>query len=276
MGRSRIPVLLILAISVALFSPASSSARLPPRFFGVVPQGNPSDADARWMSAGGIAAIRLPLRWSAVEPTPPEDPSPPGGPPLHHYDWSRFDQAVEVAVSHDLEVLPYLYRTPAWLEAAPEALPTSSEAERAGWVAFVEAAVRRYGPAGDFWIEHSPFSADPLPFRPIRRWQVWNEENFFYFAYPVSPPAYSLLLEDSAEAIRSVDPEARVLLGGLYGRPRGAFPKAMRATRYLQSLYAIPGLRRSFDEVAVHPYAAQRAGDDQAGRGGAAGDRRQP
>ena len=121
---------------------------------------------------------------------------------------------------------------------------------------FVEAAVRRYGPGGDFWLEHSPFSEDPLPLRPIRRWQIWNEENFFYFAYPVSPAEYSRLLEDSADAIRSVDPGATVLLGGLYGRPTGDFPKAMRAEPYLQRLYAIPGVRDAFDQVAVHPYAA--------------------
>ena len=57
-------------------------------------------------------------------------------------------------------------------------------------------------------------------------------------------------------AISSVDPGARVLLGGLYGRPRGALPKAMRAAALPAELYAIPGIRRLFDEVAVHPYAA--------------------
>ncbi len=236
--------MLILGITVALVWPASGSARIPPRFFGVVPQETLSDADGRWMSAGGIETVRLPLAWSKIESTP------------GHYDWTGVDRAVEVAASHDLDVLPFLYGTPGWLGTTLQTLPTQSEEQRSAWADFVEAAVRRYGPGGDFWLEHSPFSADPVPLSPIRRWQVWNEENFFYFAYPVSPAAYSRLLTDSAEAIRSVDPGARVLLGGLYGRPRGAFPKAMRAASYLRRLYEIPGTRKAFDDVAIHPYAA--------------------
>ena len=262
MGRTRITLLWLSVLSACLLLPAAAAAARPPaRFFGVVPQGVPSDRDARWMSAGGIESIRLPLAWSAVEPAAPAEPGAPGEPLRHHYDWTRFDRAVAVAVSHDLEVLPFLYHTPRWLGTSPQTLPIGDQAQRSAWADFVRAAVRRYGPDGDFWVEHSPFSADPLPIRPILRWQVWNEENFFYFAYPVSPTDYSLLLADAAEAIRSVDPDATVVLGGLYGRPRDGPPTGMmRAAPYLQRLYAIPGSRESFDQVAVHPYAPRAPG----------------
>jgi hypothetical protein len=257
----RINLLWISALSALLLGPAGAAAAGPrPGFFGVVPQGAPSDRDARWMSAGGVGAIRLPLAWSAVEPAPPGGPAAPGEPVSHHYDWTRFDRAVAIAVGHDLEVLPFLYHTPRWLGTTPQTLPTGDQSQRSAWTEFVRAAVRRYGPDGDFWFEHSPFSADPLPIRPISRWQVWNEENFFYFAYPVAPADYSLLLADAAAAIRTVDPDARVVLGGLYGRPHEGPPTAMRAAPYLQRLYAIPGSRESFDEVAVHPYAPRAAG----------------
>ena len=212
------------------------------------------------MSAGGIESVRIGVSWEAVEPTPPEEPAAPGEAPHHSYQWSNIDRQVEVAASHDLEVLPFLYRTPGWVAKSDRTLPTRSKAQRGAWRAFVRAAVRRYGPGGDFWVEHSPFSPDPLPLRPIRRWQIWNEENFHYFAFPVSPGDYSRLLAVAAKAIRSVDPGARVLLGGLYGRPSGNLPSAMPAPRYLQRLYAIPGIRRSFDDAAVHPYAPGAGG----------------
>ena len=57
-----------------------------------------------------------------------------------------------------------------------------------------------------------------------------------------------------------VDPDARIVLGGLYGRPRERPPTAMRAAPFLRRLYAISGTRQSFDQVAVHPYAPRAPG----------------
>ena len=67
----------------------------------------------------------------------------------------------------------------------------------------------RYGPGGEFWAKHAPAAASashvpyepatrPAPTQPlpIRTWQIWNEANFFYFAYPASPSRYAQLLVD--------------------------------------------------------------------------------
>ena len=97
-------------------------------------------------------------------------------------------------------MLPFLYGTPALdrQEADDDADRQRPCAE--GLAAFVSAAVKRYGPGGEFWAEHAPASRHQLRARgprpvPIRTWQVWNEANFFYFAYPVSTGRYARLLK---------------------------------------------------------------------------------
>ena len=242
-------IALLLAFAAALLAPAAAQA-LPRGFFGIAPQTPLSDTDAGYMKAGGIESVRWPLNWGSVQPTRK------GG-----YDWSGFDPAVAAAARHGLTILPFLYGTPRWVAAQPTTLPVLSGGARKAWQAFVKAAVERYGPGGEFWDEHAPSQAGinyvpavPRP-QPIRLWQVWNEANFFYFAYPVSPSRYAQLLRLTYGTIKAADPTARVMLSGLFGNPDEGGKKAMDATKFLAKLYAVRGITRYFDAVALHPYA---------------------
>jgi len=172
-------------------------------------------------------------------------------------------------------VLPFLYGTPHWLAAKPTTLPVDNARQRAEWKAFLTAAVRRYGPGGEFWAEHAPSSggeggigvpyvpyepATPklTPIRrplPIRTWQIWNEANFFYFALPASPSRYAKLVTLSSQAIKAADPGAKVVLSGLFAKPTADYPKGMPAAQFLEALYRVPGLKTRFDGIALHPYA---------------------
>jgi len=231
-------------------------ARVPKGFFGVAPQTVLTAEDARYMAAGGIETVRWPLVWSSIQPTAK------GG-----YDWAGIDQTVEIATRAGLRILPSLGSTPRWLARKPTTLPIDSSRQRSAWAAFVQAAVERYGPGGAFWREHShpqtgglptyePAPAPaPLKPMPIREWQVWNEPNFFYFAYPVSPTRYAKLVKASSSAIASVDPSAKLVLAGLFGEPTANGKRGMPAATFLQRLYRIPGLKSRFDGVALHPYA---------------------
>jgi hypothetical protein len=138
-------------------------------------------------------------------------------------------------------------------------LPVADGRQRRAWSEFVGAAVERYGRRGEFWREHGPGSQRPLPKLPIRVWQIWNEENFFYFAKPVSPTAYARLLALSNRAMRRADPRAELVLGGLFGDPRQGPPLAMDAVSFLDRLYLVRGVKADFDAVALHPYAADTA-----------------
>jgi hypothetical protein len=243
-------VALAAALATLVFAGSGSGApphRLPRGFFGVAPQTVLTPKDVAYMKAGGIESVRVAFPWSGIQPTRR------GG-----YNWEAVDPTIEVAARGGLEVLPFLAGTPRWL-GKTTTLPVNNARQRAAWVAFLEAAAKRYGPGGEFWAEHATVGinyepAIPKPI-PVHTWQIWNEANFFYFAYPVSPGRYARLLKISSQAIKSVQPGAKILLTGLFGEPNARGAKGMLAATYLERLYRVPGIRSYFDSIALHPYA---------------------
>jgi hypothetical protein len=241
---------LAIACATGIASPSSPSvAQAAPRdFFGIVPQAPLEEEDVRYMWAARIGTIRLPIGWDSVQPTR-----------FGGYDWEVPDREIATAARQGLQVLPFLAGVPRWLSHKSKKLPIDNARVRQGWSAFVKAVVRRYAPGGEFWTEHSPAVAkDGIVIRrpvPIRAWQIWNEANFFYFAYPVSVSRYARLLKLSSRAIKSVDPRAQVVLSGLFGEPDDEGKQGMSAVDFLAGLYRVPGIESFFDGIALHPYA---------------------
>jgi hypothetical protein len=236
------------ATAASLSSPAIAHAT-PRSFFGIVPQAILSEEDAQYMRAGRIGSIRLGIGWESAQPTRQ------GG-----YNWEGTDREMATAANQGLEILPFLAGMPHWLSHRGGQLPIDSARARQGWTAFVQAAVKRYAPGGEFWAEHTPAAEneDGIVVRrpmPIHTWQIWNEANFFYFAYPVSPSRYAQLLKLSYRAIKSADPKAQILLSGLFGEPDERGKRGMPAADFLSELYDVPGIKHFFDDVALHPYA---------------------
>jgi hypothetical protein len=244
---------------------AASTPRAPKGFFGIVPQTALTEKDVKYMKAGGIEALRAPLIWPAVQPTKK------GG-----YHWESFDPVVEQAALQGIEVLPFPIATPKWVAGKETTMPFHNAAQRKAWTAFLKAAVERYGPGGQFWHEHSPAviraeqekekkgpvyelpGAALTPIRkpiPIGTWEIWNEANYFYFAYPVSPHDYARLLKISTPVVKRAEPGAKVILTGLFGRPTAGAKRGMPAAEFLEQLYQVPGIKSFFDGVALHPYA---------------------
>lgn len=240
----RATAVIALCLTVACLLPAATQA-LPRGFFGIVPQTALGKRDGARMRAGGVETIRTMFPWAAIQPTAD------GG-----YNWAPTDETVALAAEEHLEVLPFMISTPHWLAHDWRSLPVDDGRQRRAWSEFVAAAVERYGHRGTFWLEHGPGSARPLPRVPIRAWQIWNEENFFYFAHPVSPGRYAQLLKLSRRAATQADPRAEIVLGGLFGDPKQRPPHAMDAVDFLGRLYHVRGIKASFDAIALHPYAA--------------------
>jgi hypothetical protein len=89
---------------------------------------------------------------------------------------------------------------------------------------------------------------------PIITWQIWNEQNSpKYFAPKVDVGRYAALLKSAADGIRSVDPSAEIVLGGMWG-PNSAREVVTTTRDYLERLYAL-GAADNFDSIAIHPYA---------------------
>jgi hypothetical protein len=251
-ASAAVAVLLATTLALALFvGTQPGGAKVPPRapksFFGIVPQSELTPQDLAYMRAGGIGSVRVPISWAEVQPRP-------RGP----LDWETPDKAIEAVSRGGLEVLPFICSTPPWL-ANPKTLPVENARQRAAWSAFLKAAVKRYGPGGEFWAEHAHEGINYEPAigtpRPVRAWQIWNEANFFYFAYPVNPDKYAELVKLSSRAIKSVHPGAKLVLTGLFGEPTARGKRGMTAIKYLKRFYETPGIERSFDGVALHPYA---------------------
>ena len=243
--------------ATAIFAVFASAAHaLPAGFWGVVPQSHLSNEQFQRLGGGGVESIRIPIGWGSVQTTQ-------GG----EFNWAGFDSLIEESAKAGIKVLPFLSGAPKWAVPektvpgagglkAPARLPVSGAA-RTGWIAFLTAAVARYGPTGSFWAEHPG-----VPKRPIRVWQIWNEPNFKYFIAKPNPAEYGKLVKISYTALRAADPGAQIVLAGLFARPKGARTASGKhkslnwyASDFLSQMYkTTPGLKTRFNGVALHPY----------------------
>lgn len=227
------------ALALLALLAAGPAAAAPRGFIGISPQSPPNEADYELMEEAGLQSLRLPLPWPQVEPVSPYAKAP---------DWSAFDVAVGLAARHGMTVLPLLASTPRWV-APVSTLEPARGWQLGAWTSFLGAAVRRYGADGAFWRENPE-----LPYLPVRAWEVWNEENIVTFGQ-ADPERFAALLRASGRTIHEADPGAKVLLGGLFGRPL-QIPPNVGSGDYLNRIYRAHDVKRFFDGVALHPYVA--------------------
>jgi hypothetical protein len=236
---------------------APSATALPGDFWGVSPQGTPNAEQFQRLRNGGVDSVRIPIPWGSVQPTGPADAN-----------FTNVDALVSGAAAAGLNVLPFVYDAPAWAVTparvpgstvnAPKTLPVKTGAQRTAWSNFLKLVVGRYGPNGTFWAANPGLQASP-----IETWQIWNEENFKYFVVRPSPSDYGKLINVSYAAVKSVDPGAKLILGGMFARPKeaeykGKPPQAYFATDFLDRLYtSTPGVKKKFVGVALHPYTTK-------------------
>jgi hypothetical protein len=245
-----------LAIFVFGLVAAPAAMAVPADFWGVSPQNPPTAEQFQRLKAGGVDSVRIPIAWSGVQPFTSSEAN-----------FAASDTLVAGAAAAGINVLPFVYEAPAWAvprvrvpgssAKAPKTVPVKSGAQRTAWSNFLKLVVARYGPGGSFW------AANPtLPASPIRTWQIWNEENFKYFVVRPNPADYGKLVNISYTAIKSVDPGAKLILGGMFARPGEAKfkvkpPQAYYASDFLDQLYSTtPGIKKKFSGVALHPYTA--------------------
>ena len=200
---------------------------------------SPTEIDAQLaaLKASGATVARSDALWELVEPS-----RPVGG--VHHYLW-RFDDSIAGALAaHGLEWLPIVDYSAPWTRPAGSGhSPPSSASD---FAAYAAALARRYGPGGSFWRSHPE-----LPAMPVRTFEIWNEpDNAAFFSPRPDPARYAEMYLDARTAIDSVDPAARVIVGGLT-HPEVFLPALIDAQ---------PALRGELDGIAIHPYAPSAAG----------------
>jgi hypothetical protein len=226
-------VLAIVALAISA-APASAVSR---SFFGVAEWGAPSAKSFKRLGRARVGVVRTDLCWRCIE-------SSPGA-----RNWGYFDAIARNSATSRVSVLPTVLSSPSFVSSVPGYPPMSGSA-RLRFAAFLRDAVRRYGPGGSFWRANPGLRA-----RPIRQWQAWAEPNFrAYWNGRPNAAQYVSFLRLFHGAVKSVDPRARVVTGGLPETRLG-----IRMTRFLRQVYQAGG-RPYFDVVALHPYARDYRG----------------
>jgi len=239
--------------SVVTLTFAARAEALPSKFWGVVPQTTPDADQFQRLERGGVESVRLSFEWRELQP---ERNGPIG--------WGNIDGVVEKAVLSGVDVLPTVTGTPAWAvrqarvpggggAKAAVHLPVRGAAASA-WRNLLRQAILRYGPKGSFWRERPN-----LPKRPIRFWQIGNEPNFKYFVTKPNAAEYGKLVKISYGIMHRTDRGARIVLAGMFARPKGCTrkrPLSPCIDDFLDQMYRkTPGLRKMFVGVAMHPYS---------------------
>jgi hypothetical protein len=211
-------------------------------------QGPPEATIAARLStlrATGATVARSDAFWEASEPT-----APVGG--RHNFVWTFDDQIATALATAGLRWLPVLDYSAPWAQsiAGQDHSPPRSAAD---YAAYAEAFAARYGSQGTFWKLHPQ-----LPQLPVDTFEIWNEpDNAQFWTPQPNAAAYAGLYAAARTAIQTVDPPARVIIGGL--TKLSTFLPAMVA--------ALPSLRGHTDGIGVHPYGTPRVTLDRVREG---------
>jgi len=249
-ARSSVATAAALCASLVALALAAggAEAKVPRSFFGA--EGDPgatasgeatAQRDFNRMRSARLGTLRLNFNWGSVEPTPGAA-----------RDWSYYDTMVERAARARVGILAVLVGSPGWAADASAYVPESAAA-RTAFRLFVRDVVQRYGRGGAFW------RANPgVPRRPIPAYQVWNEPNYppHWSDGPSVARDYASFLKPIARTIRANDRRALIATAGLLANST----RGPAGYRYLDDLYAVKGIRRSFDAVAIHPYSENARG----------------
>jgi hypothetical protein len=148
----------------------------------------------------------------------------PSGPP----DFSGLDHMIALSEQYHLRVIGDLFTVPSWIAVcqSPAAQPTRCGTDD----------LSAYRSMVTQIVAH----ADPV----IRDWEIWNEPDTPEF-FGGSPEQYAQMLRAAHDAIKTIDPQANVLLGGISG---------VTGMNWLAQVFAVPGAdaEHAFDIANVH------------------------
>ena len=160
----------------------------------------------------GAGWNRWPLYWDRVELQPGS------------YDWLAYDRLLVADIRNGLQTNAILLGRPAfWQDGgsvtnlfAPIYADGTDSADsdkpinpHNPWARYVHYAVTRYRPGGVL-AQHNGFTGE----QGIRVWEIWNEPDIPQF-WNGGSEEYARLLKTAAIVIKTVDPQARVVFGGL-------------------------------------------------------------
>ena len=166
----------------------------------------------------GVTWTRLTLSWHDAEPSKGSFDS--------KY-LTGFASALSLARGTGAHVIVAAYDSPQWASGSTDTQAPPQNPQ--DYADFISAMASRY--AGQ-----------------VSGWEIWNEENLGrYWGNSVNPGAYGNMLKLAYPAVKSADPNAQVIFGGM----------SENDWDFLQSVYRdVPDIGNYYDVMAVHPYSA--------------------
>ncbi len=163
----------------------------------------------------GATLNRWQLSWYDVEDAP------------GRYDFATYDRRVEQDLAAGLTVSAILMGTPDWAATRGTGMapPIKAEVKQEPWTikAFGEASTSASPPANlylpwnhpdNYWGQFVYHTVSHFKGR-INVWEIWNEEDWYFF-WSGTAQDYYQLLKVGYLAAKSADPECTVLFGGLH------------------------------------------------------------
>jgi hypothetical protein len=265
---------LLVAALLATFTTPAGAVPPPADFFAVssgAQLGN--EAEAEEIERLGTHTARINITWQDLQPGNCDE-----SPQVEAINWTLLDERIRSAARHNVTALAVFYGN----RAPPTPCENGNELHRfplPGTRLFNEysqpngfawQAVRRYGVNGTFWGQPAP-DGGPVPYRPIRTWEIWNEENQAtnnWGGQNIYPQAYAKFLIETAKTVRAAQEAqsgmpvsatgTKVLMGGLDtfagDMPSGEFFDRIYTTPNQQG-YSAAQLHSAFDGLSYHPYA---------------------
>ncbi len=159
----------------------------------------------------------------------------------HRSAWEKYDNIVDLAEQHELDVIVRLSNPPAWTRALTDTIgPFAPPDDLDDWGDFVYTVVSRYEGR-------------------IRYYQLWNEPNVYpeWGEQPVDPEAYTQLLCEGYRRAKEADPDAVIISGALAPtvslHPGPGPALGMNEFIFLQRMYDA-GAAECFDVMSVNDY----------------------
>ncbi len=239
MRRQPKPFLTVLQILLLLVLTAASATPTPPPVHATVlhqegPVGPPSfgvnahlatrypdlatmDIPGSMLTELGVSWVREDFHWYRIQP--------------YHdaWDWTVNDRAVRELVRRDINILGVIGGP-----SAPWATSYTGDGDQ--YASF-------YAPDTDAFVRYARAVVTRYH-RYIDHWEIWNEPDNPHFWKPAPDPlAYADVLIRTSAAIKQIDPDATVLIGGFNPFDSDFIRKVLEA-----------GAWESFDILAIHPY----------------------
>ena len=194
------------------------------------------------ISDAGFDWIRQPFPWYDIEIHGKGDFEDRRHEPTRSA-WDKYDNIVDLAEQHDLQIIARLGAPPDWSRSDGVARGAFGPPDNLqDFADFVDAVVTRYQGR-------------------IRYYQIWNEPNVYpeWGTQPVDPEAYTALLCAAYHRIKAVDSDAVVISGAMAQTSElGTWSTSYEGnnlmdTIFLQRMYAA-GAGDCFDIMAVNDY----------------------